>query len=446
MLSPSLLTSKADAVDNEDDLPPLSPEQRAAAAAMVAHMEVEDRKRRLTAARADNWRSQLLFNKQGVASPILANAIAAFRYAPEWQDVLCFDEFSMAAMVRHSPPWEGGAIVDRKWAPKDDSLAAEWLQRQGIMVSTAIAAEAVEVVARDAPFHPLREYLNRVALEWDGRPRVGTWLSFYLGVKHSPYAAAVGSAWMISAVARVMEPGAKADSMLIIEGSQGIGKSRAIRTLADPWFSDELADLGSKDASLQLGGNWIFELSELGAMQKAEVAKLKAFLSCTQDRFRPPYGRRVIEVPRQCIFVGTTNDTEYLKDATGARRFWPVKAGHILLRDLEHDRDQLWGEAVMLYRDRLPWWLTSHNVIAAAKNEQDQRYVADPWDDPIGKYLERRTDTSIAEILSEVLHLELSKRNQPEQNRVAKSLRALGWIKYQHRSGDRRTYRYRPQG
>src|SRR5689334_24844305 len=121
----------------------------------------------------------------------------------------------MVTMVRHSPPWEGGAIAERKWTPKDDSLTAEWLQRHDIVVPTAIAAEAVEVVARDTVVHPLREYLNEVALSWDGRPRVAGWLSYYLGVEASPYTSAVAQAWMISAIARVMEPGAKADCMLI---------------------------------------------------------------------------------------------------------------------------------------------------------------------------------------------------------------------------------------
>jgi predicted P-loop ATPase len=428
---------------DEDDEPPLSPAQKAAADTFVAKMEAADRQRQLAAARSDDWKGKLLTNGQGAPKPILANAITAFRYAPKWQDVLYFDEFSTTTMVRHSPPWEGGVIVDRKWNPKDDSLAADWLQREGITVGTNVAAEAIEVVARDAPFHPLREYLTAMLLEWDGVPRVATWLSQYLGVPHSPYAKAVGQAWMISAVARAMEPGVKADSMLIIEGSQGIGKSRAVRTLSDPWFSDELADIGSKDASLQLGGNWIFELSELGALQKSEVTKLKAFLSCTKDRFRPPYGRRVIEVPRQCIFVGTTNDNEYLKDATGARRFWPVKAGHILLQDLERDRDQLWGEAVALFQDGQPWWLTSTKVIAAARNEQEERYVADPWDDLITQYLECRNDTSIAEILGEALHLEAAKRTQVDQNRVSRCLRSSGWIKYQHRTDERREWRYR---
>ena len=426
----------------DEEQVPLTPAQQKAAETMVARWEAEDRRRQMADARSEAWKSNLLSNKQG-PRPILANAIAALRYAPEWQDVLYYDEFSMVTMVRHAPPWEGGAIVDRKWMPKDDSLAADWLQRQDVVVPTAIAAEAVEVVARDAGVHPLRQYLEECAVNWDGNSRAAEWLAFYLGAARSPYTSAVGRAWMISAVARIMEPGAKADSMLILEGRQGIGKSRAIKTLADPWFSDELADIGSKDASLQLSGNWIFELSELGAMQKSEVTKLKAFLSCTQDRFRPPYGRRVIEVPRQCVFVGTTNDTEYLKDPTGARRFWPVRVGgNLLLRDLEADRDQLWGEAVTLFRDGCTWWLNSPRTITAAQEEQDQRYVSDPWDDAMARFLEARNDTSVAEILGEALHIEAGKRTQVDQNRVARFL-AKGWLKYQHRNGDRREWRYR---
>jgi hypothetical protein len=161
-------------------------------------------------------------------------------------------------------------------------------------------------------------------LHWDGVERLDRWLSTYLGADDSDYSRAVGSRWLISAVARTFQPGAKADCCLILEGPQGIRKSTALRTIAGEYFTDELADLGSKDAAMQTRGVWIIELSELDSLSHAEVARIKAFMSRTTDRFRPPYGMRLVESPRQCVFAGTVNHGTYLRDETGGRRFWPI--------------------------------------------------------------------------------------------------------------------------
>ena len=145
------------------------------------------------------------------------------------------------------------------------------------------------------------------------------WLSTYLGADDTEYSRAVGSRWLISAVARIFRPGAKADCCLILEGPQGIRKSTALRTVAGEYFTDELADLGSKDAAMQTRGVWIIELSELDNLSHAEVARIKAFMSRTTDRFRPPYGMRLVESPRQCVFAGTVNHGTYLRDETGGQ-------------------------------------------------------------------------------------------------------------------------------
>ena len=173
----------------------------------------------------------------------------------------------------------------------------------------------------------MKAYLQ--GLLWDGVERLDRWLSTYLGAEDTDYSRAVGSRWLISAVARIFQPGAKADCCLILEGPQGIRKSTALRTIAGEYFTDELADLGSKDAAMQTRGVWIIELSELDNLSHAEVARIKAFMSRTTDRFRPPYGMRLVESPRQCVFAGTVNHGTYLRDETGGRRFWPVVCGRI---------------------------------------------------------------------------------------------------------------------
>ena len=277
------------------------------------------------------WKKDLLRSKppmnttEGRILPVLANAIAAFRHAPEWGGVLAFNEFGFGTVVLKPAPW--GVVPKGEWTDHEDRLAAEWLQRQGILVSVDVAGQAVQTAARDHPFHPVKAYLQ--GLRWDGVERLDRWLSTYLGADDTDYSRAVGSRWLISAVARIFQPGAKADCCLILEGPQGIRKSTALRTIAGEYFTDELADLGSKDAAMQTRGVWIIELSELDNLSHAEVARIKAFMSRTTDRFRPPYGMRLVESPRQCVFAGTVNHGTYLRDETGGRRFWPVVCGRI---------------------------------------------------------------------------------------------------------------------
>ena len=180
------------------------------------------------------WRKDLLRSKppmnttEGRILPVLANAIAAFRHAPEWGGVLAFNEFAYGTVALKPTPW--GVVPKGEWTDHEDRLAAEWLQKQGILVSVEVAGQAVQTAARDHPIHPVKTYLH--GLHWDGVERVDSWLSTYLGAEDTEYSRAVGSRWLISAVARIFRPGAKADCCLILEGPQGIRKSTALRTLA----------------------------------------------------------------------------------------------------------------------------------------------------------------------------------------------------------------------
>jgi predicted P-loop ATPase len=249
---------------------------------------------------------------------------------------------------------------------------------------------------------------------------------------------------MISAVARIYRPGAKADCCLILEGPQGIRKSTALRTLAGEYFTDELADLGSKDAAMQTRGVWIIELSELDSLSNSEVARIKAFMSRTTDRFRPPYGTRLMESPRQCVFAGTVNHSTYLRDETGGRRFWPVACGRIEIDELARDRDQLWAEAKIRFDSGATWWLDNAELVKMASDQQIERYEGDPWEEVIGRWLETHSNTSISEVLERCLQKPQAQWNQTDKNRAARSLRALGWERYRERQGSRLEWRYRP--
>ena len=413
------------------------------------------------------WRAGLLYKDEGDPRAVLANAIHALRNAPEWQGVLWHNEFATSTIARQPPPWAYGARdwEDTPWSDRDDYLTAEWMQHQGILVPASIAGQAVEVVARDRTFHPVREYLD--ALQWDERSRLDRWLIDYLGVADSSYARAVGARWLISAVARVFVPGAKADCALILEGPQGIKKSTALSVMAEPWFTDRLSDLGSKDAAMETKGVWIIEIAELDTMSRAEVSAIKAFMSRTHDRFRPPYGKRLVDLPRQCVFAGSINpEGGYLKDATGGRRFWPVACGHIDTDRLERDRDQLWAEAHDRFRVGEPWWLETAELNALASEEQADRYQGDAWEEPIRAYLDNEiewmdngygsrtpyrhprvealTDVTVGEILEKALGIEKGRWTQTDQNRVARCLVSMGFSRHKTRkSGGNREWRYR---
>ena len=406
---------------------------------------------RLTAfqQQVDNWRLDLELAPTKQPRPLLRNAIIALRGAPEWQGVLAYDEFALTTMAMKPPPWlkaRDNAWQPRAWADHDDVLATDWLQAQGIGVPITVTTSAVEAAAKDASFHPVRDYLTR--LTWDGTKRVGQFAATYLGAEDMPYHNEVSTRMFIAPVARIMRPGCKHDHMPIFEAPQGAGKSKTIKMLFEPWFTDDLAEFGSKDASMQVRSAWGIEVAELSAMTRGEIERVKAFITRSTDRFRPSYGRRVIEVARQAVFFGSTNALEYLKDETGGRRFWPVRCGRIDHDAIVRDRDQLWAEALALYNAGERWWLTDEAVLLAAHGQQDARYQDDPWHEFITDYCAgTNTDNvSIADIL-DALGVEWARWTQADQNRVARCLMRLGWERYQKRLPSReRQWRYRRAG
>jgi predicted P-loop ATPase len=391
----------------------------------------------------DAWKTRLIVSPTKTPKPLIENALTAFRDAPEWAGVLAYDEFAMTTMAMAPPPWrrlEANSWNPTRWQDVDDIEAAGWLNRSGVGIGAAITAQAIEAVARDESFHPVRDYLD--GLRWDGRPRLDAFPVLHLGAEGSAYTRAAARSLFIAAVARIRQPGVKADCMVILEGDQGIGKSRALAALFRPWFTDELSELGSKDASMQLAGVWGVEIAELSAMTRGEIERVKAFVSRTVDRFRPAYGRRVIEVPRQCVLIGTTNADEYLKDESGGRRFLPIRCGRIDLDAIERDRDQIWAEAAVLYETGATWWIVDPVALAAARDEQATRYVSDAWADRIGAYLDGRDEASVADVLERVLDLEPGRWTRADQMRVAACLKASGWRRVRAERNCKRTWVY----
>jgi predicted P-loop ATPase len=391
--------------------------------------------------RRDHWTDGLMLNKHGVPLGILRNVLYALRNAPEWRGVLAYDEFAARAITRKPLPWIDQTV--EQWTDYHDSRACEWFQEHEIAASAGEVGRGIQTVARENPVHPVRDYLN--ALKWDRTARLDTWLPRYFGVEDSPYVKAVASRFLISAVARVEKPGCQVDHALILEGPQGLLKSSALRELAHPWFTDRLSTLGSKDAAMEVAGVWLIELSELDALTKATNPAIKSFITRRHDRLRLPYGRHMVDRPRQCVFAGSINPTGgYLKDPTGARRFWPVACGVIDLKALARDRDQLWAEALVRFRDGAVWWLETPELEALATAEQAARFEVDAWAETVSDWLVGRNDVSVGEVLVGALGVPQESWSQTAQNRVAALLAFTGFQRYRPgRTGQPRTPRYR---
>ncbi|MEL6388493.1 MAG: virulence-associated E family protein, partial [Pseudomonadota bacterium] len=358
-----------------------------------------------------------------------SNALTLLSSHGDWQGVLAFDTFSRRRVLLRPIPGRPGGAFPRALEDDDYTAAQAWFNQNGFpRASMDIVTGAVRMACHDRSFDPLQDYLN--SLEWDGAPRLGSWLTRYCGAEASAYTEEVGKRWCISAVARGFEPGCKADHMLVLEGAQGRRKSSALRALAgEEWFSDALPPMGTKDAQSYLRGRWIIEVGELEAMRK-EVDAIKAFLTRRVETYRPAYGREEVSEPRRCVFAGTTNKDDWQRDETGGRRFWPVRVGEVDVPAIERDRDQLWAEAVSLYRAGERWWLEGDAAEAALAEAADRR-PEDPWRADIEKAIAGRSEVSAKEILERICILPAQMTPQMSR-RVGQELVALGWERAGH--------------
>lgn len=377
------------------------------------------------------WHVSLYRSKNGEQIRAVSNNLDLILRHDERLAGIARNEFRQAIERREPLPWPS-ARKPGLWRDEDDEALSQWVFAEyGVTFAPAVCARVVSVVALERAFSPVRDYLE--ALRWDGVARLDGMLARYAGATDSAYTQAIGAKWMISAAARAMQPGCQADSMLVLEGAQGAGKSSFFRILASSsFFTDDLADPGSKDAAEQLNGTWIVEMAELSSMRKADVETLKSFITRKVDRFRPAYARHVEERPRACIFGGTTNETEYLKDATGNRRFWPVATTTFDLEGLERDRDQLWAEAVHRFRAGEAWFVARDSVLwDELQAQQAERLERDAWQSKIEEYAEPRAGAGVSteEILGDCLGIEPAHQGQRELQRVGRIIGAMGWVR-----------------
>jgi predicted P-loop ATPase len=390
------------------------------------------------------WYDRAITGAKGQVLSILANVMMALREDPVWDGVLAYDEMhAMVLLNKPVPRFEQRPAATGYPRPLHDADVTEiqeWFQIAGLHnVGRDVTHQAVDFRARECGFHPVRDYLT--GLTWDGVERLERWLHNYLGVENTPYAQGIGRMFLVSAVARILRPGCKVDYMLVLEGPQNARKSITCSVLGGEWFSDNMPEnVASKDAAQHLRGKWVIEFAEMHALSKSETTALKAFITRTTERYRPSYGRCEVHEPRQCVFIGTTNKAQYLRDETGGRRFWPVKVA--VTRPIDTDglaeiRDQLFAEAVHRYRSRERWWPDDAFEREHIQPEQEARFEIDAWEEAIADYLSDKLKVTVGEVARMAVGMETAKIGTGDQRRITAIMERLGWERGERDQGGR---------
>lgn len=383
--------------------------------------------------RDEAWFDLLDWTRQGDMRNHAGNLEIILANDRRWQHVLGYCEFRYKILFREDPPVEYSKAGEL--ATGDVARLRNWFYHEYGMSppSRQELTDALLVASQAHSFHAVREYLE--AIEWDGKPRCDKWLKAAFDAEgETEYLAGIGRKFLIGAVARVMDPGCKMDTMLILEGNQGHGKSTSVRNLFGvEWFSDATLPLGDKDAYLLIQGVWGYEMAELDSLNRAESTTAKAFASQQCDKFRPPYGGAVEEFKRQVVFVGTTNQDEYLKDFSGNRRYWPVRCMRADPEWIKVNRDQLWAEALHHYKAGDAWWITDDEpeLLRLAEQQQDDRLLDDTWEQRLEEYLAKATGMyfTAEQLITDGLKIDIGSQQKHHTMRLAPLMKRLGWHK-----------------
>jgi putative DNA primase/helicase len=421
---------------------------------------------------APKWAQQVLKTAEGGKKDCRENVYTYLTNHTELKGLVGYDAFAHRVMKLRDAPWPGPP-TPCAWSTDDDYELGFWLAQQVrlIVKAEATLVAGVQMAANRNKFHPVRDYLDGLP-KWDGTQRLNRWLHEWCGAVDSEYTKLVGTWFVMGMVARILRPGCQMDYMVVLEGPQGKQKSTALRTLAvrPEWFADTPIRIGDKDALLSLAGIWLYEIGELDAFNKAEVTAVKQYVSSREDWVRDPYGRRFNKRARSGVFGGSTNQDQYFKDPTGARRMWPVAcADEIRIDLLEAGRDQLFAEALDRLntvgesdeaRERRRYWPTEHESRKYLREEQEAREISDPWFERLAWWLDSdlslgKTDGDIVrhcksftaqEILLYGLDVQLDRIDSGRQmaSRVGVIMHKLGWDRRRDSAGARVWRYYRP--
>ena len=346
------------------------------------------------AAPAENadWMQMLqVHSESGKPLKTTDNVLIILENDPNLKGKFVFEEFSNRILCLGALPWNDSPEV-RDWTDNDDAGLRHYIEKVYAVTGKDRISDAVSLCCHRNKINAVQDYLKSLP-EWDGVPRVETLYIDYLGAADSAYTRAVARTSLTAAVARAMIPGIKYDYMPVLAGPQGLGKSTLLRLLAPKWFNDSLTTFDGKDAYETIQGSWIMELAELVGMSKADDNKIKQFLSKQEDIFREPYGRRTGRYPRRCVFFGTTNEEEFLRDHTGNRRFWPVECGvqqptKSVFTELAANVPQIWAEALTLWHNGEKLYLLPE-VEAYAKQAQEEHSEHSAKEGVIRDFLDR---------------------------------------------------------
>lgn len=352
----------------------LNREQQDAVARDFAGVQTENN----TKTENTDWASRLKRNQNGAVKGTIDNILIILDGDPALKDKFALNRFADCGEVLGALPWERDGRR-RLWDDTDSNGLYWYLELTWGITQRGNIDSALDVHASRHAFNEVQNYIN--GLEWDGTPRLDTLFVDYLGAQDTTYNRAVCRKAFTAAVARAMVPGCKYDNMLILSGPQGIGKSTLLDKMSRGWFNDSIRTFEGKDASELLQGVWLVEVSELDAFRRTDVARIKQFLSLRADRYRAAYGRHVKEIPRRCVFFGTTNTTDFLQDTTGNRRFWPVDVSGEHRLNVWDDLttnviDQMWAEAKVRWQCGEPLYLTGEVEAEARRKQEEHREIS----------------------------------------------------------------------
>lgn len=387
----------------------------------------------------DDWRSNLLNNEHGILAKKLANNWQwMLRGHPETRHMFAFNDVAQGVFLMRRPPWE--PENDAPWRPRalaehDIYKTTMWLEQKSLGPKKSDTRDAIKSVANHRHFNPIKDYLQ--GLTWDGIPRLAGGMyegaamphaaAEYLGAPPDAIFGTFLTKWHVSAVARIMRPGCKADCMLIVEGLQGRMKSTYLRMMATinghEYFADGIGDITNKDSIMLMAGCWIIENAELAGFSRPELGHIKAWLSRTTDRYIPKFESEPREIPRSFVVSGTHNPSGqgYLKDPTGNRRFWPLPVERVDINRVKADRDQIWAEAVALYEAGQEWWLTPDEEVECDRLTTERRSV-DPWAYKIEDAVGIGNSVTLREVL-ERLAIPAAQQNELTVKRIGDFLR-----------------------
>ena len=406
-----------------------------------------------------SFAKQLKRDQYGKIKPTLNNLSWMLEHITAFEGCFWHDEFRQRHYVSGKTSWRSSTSELRDSDVRN--LMIYMAREHHIDFTEDHAKKALEHMCEMHACNPLTDYLD--ALEWDGEARVASWLTRMCGADASDYTSAVGRMFLLSAVARAYNPGCQVDDVMILEGDQGTGKSTGIQNLVplhDAFMDAHINISDGKAAGELIQGKWLIELSELSAIKSnKDIQRVKGFISQKVDRFRAAYGKYAADHPRQCVFFGTTNDIDYLSDPSGNRRFWPVPTGRIDRDAIAHFRDQIWAEAVALFKDGALWHIEDRRLIEKADTIRAGRQEVSSWDEHLEKYIthspardernelmpmetwapraEPLTEISFPEFIEKITGADKYRTvGKWERSKATKALQNAGWIQERPRRSD----------